>query len=40
MRDAISTVERGFSVTVGGLLIVLGLRSLLNVPVPDASPPR
>jgi len=27
-------------VTVGGLLIVLGLRSLLNVPDPDASPPR
>jgi hypothetical protein len=26
--------------TVGALLIVLGLRSLLNAPDPDASPPR
>ena len=38
--DATHTVERVFSITVGGLLIVLGLRSLLHVPDPDAQPPR
>ena len=38
--DAARTVESVFSVTVGGLLIVLGLRSLLRVPDPDAQPPR
>lgn len=31
---------RVISATVGGLLIVLGLRSLLNAPDPDAQPPR
>jgi len=36
----VSTVGRVISATVGGLLIVLGLRSLLNAPDPDASPPR
>jgi hypothetical protein len=35
-----STVTRVLSATVGGLLIVLGLRSLLNTPDPDAPPPR
>ena len=30
---------RVISVTVGALLIVLGLRSLLNAPDPDAQPP-
>jgi hypothetical protein len=38
--DTVSTVGRGISATVGALLIVLGLRSLLNAPDPDASPPR
>jgi hypothetical protein len=37
---ATSMVGRVFSASVGGLLIVLGLRSLLNVPDPDAQPPR
>jgi hypothetical protein len=37
---AASMVGRVFSASVGGLLIVLGLRSLLNVPDPDAQPPR
>jgi Sap, sulfolipid-1-addressing protein len=36
----VSLVGRVISATVGGLLIVLGLRSLLNVPDPDAQPPR
>ena len=36
----VSTVGRVISATVGGLLIVLGLRSLLNAPDPNASPPR
>jgi hypothetical protein len=35
-----STIGRVISATVGGLLIVLGLRSLLNTPDPDAPPPR
>jgi hypothetical protein len=39
-EGAVSTVTRVLSATVGGLLIVLGLRSLLNAPVPDAPPPR
>jgi hypothetical protein len=37
---AASTVGRVISATIGGLLIVLGLRSLLNAPDPDAQPPR
>jgi Sap, sulfolipid-1-addressing protein len=38
-EGAVSLVGRVISTTVGGLLIVLGLRSLLDVPDPDASPP-
>jgi hypothetical protein len=37
--SAISTVGRVIGVAVGALLIVLGLRSLLNAPDPDAQPP-
>ena len=37
--SAVSTVGRVISTTVGVLLIVLGLRSLLNAHDPDASPP-
>jgi hypothetical protein len=37
--SAISTVGRIISAAVGALLIVLGLRSLLGSPDPDASPP-
>ena len=37
---AASTAGRVISASVGGLLIVLGLRSLLNTPDPDAQPPR
>jgi hypothetical protein len=37
---AASTAGRVISATVGALLIVLGLRSLLNAPDPDAQPPR
>jgi len=36
----VSLVGRVVSAMVGGLLIVLGLKSLLNSPDPDASPPR
>ena len=39
-EGALSTVTRVLSATVGGLLIVLGLRSLLNTPDPDAPPHR
>jgi hypothetical protein len=39
-EGAVSTVTSVLSATVGGLLIVLGLRSLLNTPDPDAPPPR
>jgi hypothetical protein len=39
-ESTVSTVGRVISATVGGLLIVLGLRSLLDSPDPDASPPR
>jgi hypothetical protein len=35
-----STIGRVISAMVGGLLVVLGLRSLLNAPDPDAQPPR
>jgi hypothetical protein len=35
-----STIGRAISAMVGGLLVVLGLRSLLNVPDPDAQAPR
>jgi hypothetical protein len=35
-----TVVGRVISATVGSLLIVLGLRSLLEVPDPDAQPPR
>jgi hypothetical protein len=38
--DAVSMVGRVISVSVGGLLVVLGLRSLLNAPDPEAQPPR
>jgi hypothetical protein len=38
-ESAVSTVGRVISVAVGALLVVLGLRSLLNAPDPDASPP-
>jgi hypothetical protein len=38
--STVSTVGRVISATVGGLLIVLGFRSLLNAPDPDAAPPR
>jgi hypothetical protein len=38
--SALSTVGRVISATVGALLIVLGLRSLLGSSDPDASPPR
>jgi len=37
--SAVSTVGRVISTTVGALLVVLGLRSLLNAPDPDASTP-
>jgi hypothetical protein len=37
---AASTAGRVISASVGSLLIVLGLRSLLNAPDPDAQPPR
>jgi cadmium resistance protein CadD (predicted permease) len=37
---AASTISRVISATVGFLLIVLGLRNLLNAPDPDAQPPR
>jgi hypothetical protein len=39
-ESAASTVGRVIGVTVGALLIVLGLRNLLNAPDPDAQPPR
>jgi hypothetical protein len=38
-ESAASTVGRVIGVTVGALLIVLGLRNLLNAPDPDAQPP-
>jgi hypothetical protein len=38
-ESIVSTVGRVTSVAVGALLIVLGLRSLLKAPDPDASPP-
>jgi hypothetical protein len=39
-ESAASTTGRIISVTVGGLLVVLGLRSLLQAADPDAQPPR
>jgi hypothetical protein len=39
-ESAVTTVGRVISVTVGALLIVLGLRSLLGSPDPDVSQPR
>ena len=39
-ESTVSTVGRVISATVGALLIVVGLRSLLDSPKPDASPPR
>jgi Sap, sulfolipid-1-addressing protein len=39
-ESTVSTVGRLISATVGALLIVLGLRSLLYSPEPGASPPR
>jgi hypothetical protein len=38
-ESAVSTVGRVISATVGALLIVLGLRSLLDSPDPDTSLP-
>jgi hypothetical protein len=38
-ESIVSVVGRVISATVGGLLLVLGLRSLLGSPDPDASPP-
>jgi hypothetical protein len=38
-ESILSMVGRVISVTVGALLIVLGLRSLLKAPDPDVSPP-
>jgi hypothetical protein len=40
VEDAVSVIGRVISVSVGGLLVVLGLRSLLNAPDPDAQSPR
>jgi hypothetical protein len=39
-ESAASTIGRVISAMVGGLLVVLGLRSLLNAPDPRAQPPR
>jgi hypothetical protein len=39
-EDAVSLVGRVISVSVSGLLVVIGLRSLLHAPDPDAQPPR
>ena len=39
-ENAVSTVGRVISVSVGALLIVVGFRNLLNAPDPDARPPR
>jgi len=39
-ESAASTIGRVISAVVGGLLVVLGLRSLLDAPDPDAQPPR
>ncbi|HET6659598.1 MAG TPA: GAP family protein [Rubrobacter sp.] len=39
-ESTVATVGRIISATVGALLIVLGLRSLLDSSDPDASPPR
>ena len=38
-ESTVSTIGRVISMTIGALLIVLGLRSLLDSPDPDASPP-
>jgi hypothetical protein len=39
-QSTVSTVGRVISATIGALLIVLGLRSLLVSPDPDVSQPR
>jgi hypothetical protein len=39
-ESAVSTVGLVISVSVGALLVVFGIRSLLNAPDPDAPPPR
>ena len=39
-ESTVTTVGRVISATVGALLIVVGLRSLLDSPDPEASPPR
>jgi hypothetical protein len=39
-QSTVSTVGRVISATIGALLIVLGLRSLLASPDPDVSQPR
>jgi hypothetical protein len=39
-EGAASTIGRVISAVVGGLLVVLGLGSLLKAPDPDAQPPR
>ncbi len=38
--SAVATAGRVISVSVGALLIVLGIRNLSNAPDPDAQPPR
>ena len=39
-EDAVSTVGRVISVTVGVLLLVLGLRTVIAPPDPDSTPPK
>jgi hypothetical protein len=39
-ESVVSTVGRVISATIGTLLIVLGIRSLLHSPDPDVPPPR
>ena len=39
-EDAVSTVGRVISVTLGVLLLVLGLRTVLAPPDPDSTPPK
>ena len=39
-EGAVSTVGRVISVSVGALLLAIGIRSLLNAPDPDAPPPK
>jgi hypothetical protein len=39
-ESAVSTVGRIISATIGALLVIIGIRSLLNAPDPDAPPPK